>query len=457
MNTKKLTIIFTAFYVLCEIIYNLGLIEFLSSANTEISVYNNLEFFGKSLAAIGLSLIVVKLFSKWKPYAFLALVPLLFFVQTALFEHVVDSLPSEVKLSAYITGVYRNAALNNVIKDERLTNDDSYHKVLTAAIVALNNKDKQNEEVRKTFALQVDNSIVDAYYENYKMVNEKVGSAWAVYSIESKKWSGYNSHIQTRIDEKFVLKSGGIPRGLSKNEFTLQVANKSKSYRQYLEVVIVPGNETFDIQELKGKDIPFGMSKEEFTTFMNQKIEDIVSKTSITKENIEKLPHSKELISSVVIPPIAISLSLLSIVLNGSVLLLSFNRFLVVIPTILIGAVAFTYDHNPYGLSVAINKAVGVEATFHSALQPLAYLIHELSIDDENPNEMEIIRVKKPEPIDFKDLEEQFAELANSDDPGLPQVDKNITADEKRLENDKTYFGEVRKPGAINPYTGKPF
>jgi len=457
MNIKRIILIFTAFYLFCEIIYNLGLVEFLSSPNTEISVYNRLEFFGKSLASIGLSLFIIKLSPKWKQYIFLGLVPSLFFIQSAIFEYIIETLPADVKLSAYITGVYRNASLNKVIQDERLTKTDSYHKVLTSSIVALNNKDKQKNEVEKTFALQIDSSIVDSYYENYKMVNEKIGSAWGMYSIESKRWSGYDPKIQAKIDQRFIQKSGGIPRGLSKNEFMLKIADKSISYKKYLDMVIVPGNQAFGIQELKGKDIPFGMSKEKFSIFMSNKIQEIMKKTSISEENIEKLPHSKELISSVVIPPIAITLSLFSIILNASVLLLSLNRYLVVVPAVLVGGVFYTYNNNPYNLSNLTNKAIGVEATFHQTLNSIATVIHKVSINDENPNELEVIRVKKPEPIDFKDLEEQFTELANSNDAGLPQVDTSITVDEKRLETDKNYYGEVRKSGAINPYTGKPY
>ena len=57
----KLEILFTLFYVICEVIYNLGLVEFLTSKNTEIGVFEHLETFGKTLSSIGLSLVIIHL------------------------------------------------------------------------------------------------------------------------------------------------------------------------------------------------------------------------------------------------------------------------------------------------------------------------------------------------------------------------------------------------------------
>lgn len=460
MKTPKslsATVIFTIIYIVCEVIYNLGFVEFISSANTEISVYNRLEFFGKSLAALGLSLIFIKLFKKHKAQIFLILVPSLFAVQTAFFEYLVENLSPEVKISAYLSGVYRNASLNKTINDERLTNPSSYNKVLVSTIALMGESQKQKKEVGEIFKIAIDSKVIDSYYENYDALNSKITSYWSVYRIEDKKWSNYPAKVQERIDREFVKKSGGIPRGLSKQEFLARVALNSPSYREYQNLVIVPGNEAFGIEEVRGKDIPMGLSKEEFADFFNKKIQAAVNRTALTAENVSNLPHSHELVSSVVIPPIALTLSFLSILLNASGLLMGVNRFLVVVPGVLTGIVFLTYDHNPYGLPEGFNKAVGLEATLHASLRPLASAIKQVSINDEHPNEFEIVRIKKPEPIDFADLEKKFESLSANDLENMPDVATNIVADEKRLENDSTYFGEIRGKSKINPYTGQPY
>jgi len=63
---KKNILIITTLYLLCEVIYNLGLVEFLTSKNTEISVYNMLEDFGKFLSSAGLTLLLVKFINEDK-------------------------------------------------------------------------------------------------------------------------------------------------------------------------------------------------------------------------------------------------------------------------------------------------------------------------------------------------------------------------------------------------------
>ncbi|WZB61844.1 hypothetical protein WJ970_33730 [Achromobacter xylosoxidans] len=118
-RTTTITIALTLVYIVCELIYNLGLVDFLSSKNTEITVFNRLEFFGKSLSSIGISLFLIKVLPTKRIIhrlaAFTALVPIVFIVESAAFDHLIDSLAPEKKAQAYALGVYRNAALNGHI------------------------------------------------------------------------------------------------------------------------------------------------------------------------------------------------------------------------------------------------------------------------------------------------------------------------------------------------------
>jgi hypothetical protein len=116
-----------------------------------------------------------------------------------------------------------------------------------------------------------------------------------------------------------------------------------------------------------------------------------------------------------------------------------------------------TYGSNPYGLTQTANRAIGLEATLHQVLEPVAMIIRKVSINDDKPNELEIVRISKPAPIDFKDLEEKFAALSVSGGDNLPAIPTNIVADEKRLKDDSSYYGEIKGTSNINPYTGQAY
>lgn len=453
---KKGVFIFTIFYILCEIVYNLGLIEFLSNANTEISTYDRLEFFGKSLASLGFALFISRLFKRNKELILIVLLPIVFLSQTFIFNAIIDNLPRETALNSYVAGVYRNAVLNGTLNDERLTNKESYNQVLTSVIPALNTLEDNTEAVNSIFKVTPDSEVVEQLYLNYKNLNDRIEPYWVEYLRHSKRYDNYPAIAKKKIDLEFREKTGGLPQGLSKSEFYSEVSATSPSFREYQSFVIIPENRNLGIEEITGKDFPLGLTKDQFISKLQDILLEIDNATSINEGNLENLPYSRELIASVVIPPIAISLSLLAIFLNASALLYGVRKPLVILPGALLAFTFYTYDHNPYGLSEPLNKAIGVEATFHSLMGPVATLVKDVSIDENNPNELEVIRITKPEPIDFSDLEQSMSSLKNID---LPEelIDDTVTADVERLENDRLYHGELNKKGRINPYTGKPY
>lgn len=457
MNFKRLSIVFTLFYIACEIVYNLGLVEFLSSANTEVDVYERLEFFGKLLASIGLSLFVVKLIPFKKVASFFVFLPLVFFTQTFAFNFLIDNLTPQVRMKAYVGGLYRNGGLNQVFKGELFNDKSSYGKVLLANIGFLSNEKEQTGFAKSILTVEVDESVFADHYTNYKQLYEKFDNYWATYLIQNKRWSGHDSRIQARIDEKFKEKSGGFSRGLSKSDFYSQLGQKSASYRTYMDMVIIPGNKALGLVEVKGRDIPAGMNQEQFNKFFQSKISKIKESTALTEGNVKNLPHSRQLVASVVIPPIAITLSLLSIVLNSAVVLASVFRPMALIPVVAMVAGAFVGYTNPYGLNPLVSRLVLVESRLHQALAPVAEQIKAVSIDDKHPNESKIVRIKKPEPLNFSDLDEKFASLNSADIPEIPKEYEGMTGDIERLEKDKSYFGEVRKEGSKNPYTNKDY
>ncbi|MBY4717591.1 hypothetical protein [Ralstonia mannitolilytica] len=460
----KLEILFTLFYVICEVIYNLGLVEFLTSKNTEIGVFEHLETFGKTLSSIGLSLVIIHLIKnpRAKIIAFALLVPLFFTTEDVGFDKFVQGLSPEVKVAGYYSGVYRNAVINGSIQDDRFKELTPYNRVMLSNVMALgNDKASIQDKVAKLLYQAPDNSAVDQLYANYSNMTSAIEPYYATYAIESKRWDGYSGKAKQLIDQEFMKRTGGLPQGLNKEQFLQAVAAKSPSFQSFQDSVIVPRNTQLGIAELKGKDIPLGMDKDQFNTFVKGKFAEILQKSKISEENIEKLPHAYDLISSVFIPPLAIFLSLMSILLNTGILLSELGKktptklVFGLIPAVVAGCIFATYTNNPYHASQVINRASGVEATLFGALSPVAQVIHQVAINDNHPNEAQIIRIKKPESINFKDLEEKMNALKASSNQDLPKIDDRITADSNRIENDKSYYGEIKTK--INPYTGKPY
>ncbi|MGU4699192.1 hypothetical protein K6L09_21215 [Burkholderia cepacia] len=460
----KLGIIFTFIYVICEIIYNQGLVEFLTSRNTEIGVFEHLETFGKLLSSIGLSLVIIHLIKnqKVKFIAFFLFVATIYSTEDIGFDKFVEGLSPDVKVAAYYSGVYRNAVINGSIQDDRFKELTPYNRVMLSNVMALGgDKVSIQDKVAKLLYQAPDNSAADQLYANYSNMTSAIEPYYATYAIESKRWDGYSGKAKELIDQEFMKRTGGLPQGLNKEQFLKAVAAKSPSFQSFQDSVIVPGDSKLGITELKGKDIPLGMGKDQFTSFVQGKFAEILQKSKISEENIEKLPHSFDLISSVFIPPVAIFLSLMSILLNTGILLSELGKktysklVLGVIPAVVAGFVFATYTNNPFHVSEALNRASGVEATLSTVLSPVAQIIHKVAINDTHPNEAQIIRIKKPEPINFKDLEEKMNALKSTSNQDLPKIDDRITADSNRLENDKSYYGEIKTN--INPYTGKPY
>ncbi|MFM0417528.1 hypothetical protein [Paraburkholderia aromaticivorans] len=448
---KKLFLIFTALYLFCEVTYNLGLVEFLASKNTTIDVYQNLENFGKALSAIGLSLILIKAIPKrFKALALAAFIPLLFVTETVAFNTLLDRLPAQAKVYGYFEGVYRNAVINGNIEDSRFpVNLGAGQKVALASIVTLN-REQIPAKVNDFLFSKLADDTVDGLFTNYDKLTSKIEPYYAVYAVESKKYADAPTLIKQRYLKAFEEKTHGIEPGLSQADFTNALAKRSPSYQQYANTVIIPGNAKLGITELRAGAIPLGMNREQFHAWVSGKYEEVLSHSRVTEANIDKLPHSRDLVASVFIPPIAIALSLLSIILNATSLLAGIYRPLAIVPLALVATAAVTAPASLYGVPDWQNRAMAVESDLMTTLDPYVSVIHRAFINDQHPDTANIIRIEKPKAVDFSDIEKSMQSLQQQDDTDLPKVDERLQVDTSRL-NEPGYFGQIKT--SKNPYT----
>ena len=461
-----LAVIASLLYVVAELIYNLGLVEFLTSKNTEVSTFDSLETFGKALSSIGLSLALLNLVKnpRHKLVAFLLMVPALYTAETVGFDKFVRSLSPEVKVAGYVSAVYRNAVLNGNLEDERFSQLTPYNRVMLSNIMSLTtDKAKMEQQVSKLLYKSLDSAEVRKLYASYENLTAAIDPYYATYAIESKRWDGYKGKTQELIDREFMARSSGLKQGLNKAQFLAAVAERSPSFKAFQDTVIVPGNAELGIVALTGKDLPLGMDETTFKNFVQHKYADVVSKSQISTATVEKLPHAYDLISSVFVPPLAIGLSLLSILLNTGLLLTKVGErvrrpysrpvavLLMCVPALIAVAAFATSTYNPYKVQDTLNRAMSVEATLYSQFEPVARAIHMVAINDKNPIEANIIRIKAPEPINFKDLEEKMLALKQSSQAtDMPQIDERLKADSEKIQSDRSYYGEIRT--SSNPY-----
>lgn len=450
---KKNFIIITALYLLLEIVYDLGLVEFLTSKNTEISAYNMLESFGKFLSSVGLTLLIIKLVqdNKKKLIASVALIPCFFVVETVVFDCIVDNLPQEMKVNAYYAGVYRNGVLNGTIEDKALSTLTPYNRVVLANIASYAAGTSKRSAVDRLVSTPASLRDVDGLYENYAKLSDTLNPLYDVYALESKKVAEFKGMLGEEATHRFQRRSHGIAPGLTRAEFFNALGRQSPSVARFNRTVFIKPNEKLGIQGLSGADLPLGMDKTAFAAFFSDQVASAVSKSRISTATVDSHPYARELVASVVIPPIALVLSFVSIVLNSAALLYGVRKWLVVLPGAGVIVIACSAGANTFQLSEPQHKAVTLEASFYQALSPVANAIHAVFINDEAPNVAEVIVVKRPEPIDFSDLSRQLQDMKTEELPGVPSIDPRVRVDEGRLKREDAYYGELQT--GSNPYT----
>lgn len=425
---KRNLIIITILYLLLEVIYNIGLVEFLSSKNTEIQTFNMLENLGKFLSAVGITLLVLKFVKSKHLYVAAVLVPVLFMVESFGFNYLVNSLSPQNKLSAYYAGVYRNIVLNGSVPDDLLSSDSALARVTVAS---LRPASSQLEPVDRLLFSKVPVFQVEELYPTYEKLSQTIGPYYGVYAVESRKLEDVPKFAMGEVRRRFMEKSDGIEPGLSKQDFYKALSRKHASVKKFTSQVFIEPNPKLGIVGVTGASLPLGMSKQDLDTYMKGQIVDAFNKSKFTTKNVDNLPHSFDLISSVVVPPIALILSMASIILNASVVLWSFKKELVAVP----GAFVVV------SLVCSGGSLTHIERDFYVLATPVAMTMHKLFINDTNPNYQNIIVVKKSEEIDFNDLSKIAENMKSSD---LPTQNLEIKVDEGKLK-DKSYFGELKK------------
>ncbi len=448
-------LIFTALYIFAELSYNLGFLEFLSSKNTEISVFDGLETLGKSISAIGLSLLLVHLVKKHKVLALVVLIPSVFFLEGYIFQKIIDDMPEQSKVGAYYLGVYRNALINNNLSSVELSKGSVAKQKVQLADISILEKKSTKQSVDGFLYKKLDEKSVDQFYGIYKQVSDKVDPYWGAYAIASKKFQNLPQAVQQKAVGEFQARAGGIPPGLSHKAFLDAVAKSNSGFGDYFNTVLVPANEKLGIEELKAGQIPLGLDRSAFGQFVNQKVSEVMRKSQISTDTVMNLPHANDVIGSVVIPPIAMLLSFMSMVFNSILLAWALvgrnlvGKALVVLGSIgsavvlVMGSMASSYPTN-----AAWKTLLYAEEQLATYASGYMKVLHVVFINDEHPDETNIIHINSIGSVDTSSIEKASEQLQQANATG-PAIDTSIAVDDNRI-NDTGYYGQVKI--GKNPY-----
>lgn len=475
---KKLgifSIIFALLYIFSELTFNLGLVDFLNSPNTEMDTFHTLELFGRFLSSIGMggfiTSIICLLLKKMNISFIISIILFVVFsalsygAQTVVFNKILDGMSPEQKLSAYAFGVYRNLNLNNQVSLKVLNGENKNYDLVVNSMLGVFTtvpkvEDNITQTVKKFFHAEnnVDQATLGKIYDELNVSLPNFDDYWGIYVIESRKYQNYSGIYKKMYHKKFV-EAIGIEPGLSRTQFEQHLKGQIPSIQKAKDIVIVPANEGINLKELRIKDIPEGLNKKDWVSFVNKHIDNAIESVQFTEKNIDKLPHSENIISSVIITPIAILLSMLALFLN---IIVFFARFTKIGAIVLTGGLIFlatSWNYNPYSISPTLNKLIGLETNLFAVMSPYTKVIHAIAINDNNPNTYQIIRIEKPKMPDMSklkdELDSKFKNLSSVDSgektegmAAMDKLQKEIKVDKERID-DKNYYGELRKE---NPY-----
>lgn len=469
-------IAFSIIYIIAELTFNLGLIDFLSSKNTEMDTFHTLEMFGRALSSLGIALFlskIVLLFKKadkiWSYGVFALSLVIVFAGQTFIFNKILDNMTQEQKLNAYAFGVYRNLNLNEQTSLKVLNGEDKTYDEVVNSMFGLFTTVPQVEtnivnSVKGFFKAEntMDINTLGKIYDEINFTLPNIDEYWKLYYIESRRYENYRGLFQKQYRQNFE-KSVGMPPSLSKVEFEKRLKGASSSIQEFNKVVLIPANTEFKMPALHLGDIPEGLNKQQWISFVTKHIDTAIEKSSFSAKNVDGLPHSRNIISSVVITPIAVVLSLVALFMNIVLFVARWSKIGAGIVFAAILGLTFTSgSYNPYKFNPNINYFIGLETKVVNVFGFYKNIIHSLFVNDNNPNPYKIIKIEKPKLPDMgnlkKELDSKFKELRSTGNTADGQnsqamqtfnnINQQIKVDDQRM-TDPNYYGEIRK---ANPY-----
>lgn len=311
-------------YLVVEWFYNQHLLELLTYPDINEDQFNVTEVFGKILAAFGINFVIKELFKYKGVIGFFIGVVLAYIGLTISFEYALYNAPKEYRYSTYYSSAFRSDVIKGKDKNNILNISDNtwYDKsiLLSLFFVTIDQNDwKKYEEDNNKSAEKYLNQIKNdkaSYWEKYQRAEngkKKLEDGWYKYLLAQYKYDRYKYGRYKDVAYKKFVEKVGLKPDLSE---PLYYRAAGKEYMDFLDKKFFDGIEKAGIEPIYGRDIPRYMGKESFYRYLDTKVN--ITRTAVAPkiEEIRDNKLSKNTLATIIIPPISLTLSFLSIVLN---------------------------------------------------------------------------------------------------------------------------------------------
>lgn len=328
-------------YLFVEWIYNQHLLEVLLREKISPQAFENTEIFGKIIASFGINFFFYKLF-KYSYKYFLVGIVVTYFLLTSLFTYAINSFSDEFRHSSYYSMLYRSEVLQNKDKNNLLNNSSvAYHwyekgLLMSYFVFTLKENDWKSYEqsVKTPIEKEINKQKNDfnqmwQQYQNVSLLKKKLDKGYEGYTKLMAKYNSYRYGSYKNVAlKKFLKHSGGLPPDLTQEEF-FKKAPGAKIYNDFINKTFYKGSSDFLTSPIYGKDITLHLKKSEFKKYMETLLNDKLTQLAPNVNNIRVNTQSETPVAVLIIPPVSIFLSLVSIILNLFLLVVS---WIIIIP-----------------------------------------------------------------------------------------------------------------------------
>lgn len=257
-------------YVLAEIVFNAMLVTTAGGKNLTAETLHNVELFGRTMAGIGLTVVVGDALTsaKWCEglqrkagvFALVALVcwPLMFFGQKALIDSaLVEPSSAEARQRAYFSSLLRSALANETVQikglsfDGGASNEPQAQTFLTlfggliyADASLVERLEDQRSAILREFIVQRVNEDLDKHWREYREAQQQFVARYKEYRSGSRRFASERARIPERQAEARETVSDRVHSGWKRYQALTRAHNARRRARA--EEVAEIATEYFD-------------------------------------------------------------------------------------------------------------------------------------------------------------------------------------------------------------------
>ena len=313
-------------YLFVEWVYNQHLLELVQYSSVTALQFEWTEMFGKAIASVGLNLVLAKCYRNPGIIKFIFGVCLAYAALSWVFDVVIESFPDEFRHSSYYGVMHRKTVVEGKDPGHILAFPQEqpwYVRPLILSQYYLTLQDTQWTDVESQLRKPLDKKFNAALkdkknlwtkYSKAEEARQYLDGGWQSYQDAMYKYGRYRNDARyaKRARDTFVSRVGAEP-DLTREQF---IRVKAPKYHAYIEAILVEGNRELGVATIRGRDVPLRMDEKAFYRYLDNTAQTIRTTVAPTATEIQRNAASKDAVALLVIPPLSIGLSLLSIVVN---------------------------------------------------------------------------------------------------------------------------------------------